>query len=469
MAVALTAMSVTQVAAATEGEAKATSPSVLAAPLCGVSIDTRTLRPGELFVAIVGPRFDGHDFLAEAKARGAGAVLVHQDVDPALGLPLVRVADTTRALADLARHRRRESAAPVVAITGSAGKTTTKDLTATLLGSRGPVLRTEGNLNNQYGLPLTLLRLAPEHEAVVLEMGMSAPGELRRLTRIALPDLAVITNVGSAHLEFFGSVDEIAKAKAEILEGLGPGGRAVLNAEDARVRKVGEAFGGQVIWFGRDRRCDVSGENWRGTAFGSRFDLVILGRKTDVALPLPGPHSMMNFLAAAAVAHALGVAPETMAEAVVHFSPGRHRSQVHRLGHNVVLIDDCYNSSPEALDAAVAALSMAGAERRVAVLGDMLELGPDAARIHAERGEGYRGKLERLFSVGPLGREIAKGACRAGLPTGAVRHFDDAAAAALAVPDLVMPGDAVLVKASRGMKLEAVVDALLARFGLGTV
>ena len=461
------ALDAAQVAAATGGKAAATSPAALLAPLCGVSIDTRTLRPGELFVAIVGPRFDGHDFLKEAKARGAGAVLVHKDVDSALGLPLVRVADTTRALADLARSRRRESAAPMVAITGSAGKTTTKDLTATLLATRGPVLRTEGNLNNQYGLPLTLLRLAPEHVAAVLELGMSAPGELRTLTRIALPDLAVITNVGSAHLEFFGSVDEIAKAKAEILEGLGPAGRAVLNACDPRVRKVGEAFAGKVIWFGRDRRCDVSGENWRGTAFGSRFDLVMEGRKVDVALPLPGPHSMMNFLAAAAVAHALGVAAETMAEAVVHFSPGKHRSQVRRLGQNVVLIDDCYNSSPEALDAAVLALSMAGAERRVAVLGDMLELGPEAARIHGERGETYRGKLERLFSVGPLGREIARGACRAGLPTGAVRHFDDAAAAALAVPDLVEPGDAVLVKASRGIKLEAVVDALVARFGEG--
>ena len=464
---AITAMGAGQVAAATGGKAEATSPAALQAPLSGVSIDSRTLRPGDLFVAIVGPRFDGHDFLKEAKAKGAGAAVVHKDVEPALGLPLVRVADTTRALADLARHRRRESEAQVVAITGSAGKTTTKDLTATLLGSRGPVLRTEGNLNNQYGLPLTLLRLRPEHVAAVLEMGMSAPGELRTLTRIALPDLAVITNVGSAHLEFFGSLDEIATAKAEILEGLGPGGRAVLNADDPRVRKIGEAFPGRVLWFGRDRRCEVSGENWRGTAFGSRFDLVVAGRKIDVALPLPGPHSMMNFLAAAGVAHALGVTPETMAEAVVDFFPGKHRSQVRRLGQNVVLIDDCYNSSPEALDAAVLALSMAGGERRVAVLGDMLELGPEAARIHGERGEAYSGKLERLFSVGPLGREIARGACRAGLPTGAVRHFDDAAAAALAVPDLVEPGDAVLVKASRGVKLEAVVDALVARFGEG--
>lgn len=464
---ALTVLDVALVASATGGRAEADSAAALRAPLAGVSIDSRTLRPGELFVAIVGPRFDGHAFLKDAQARGARAAVVHQGTEAVPGLPLVHVADTTRALADLARERRRESDVPVVAITGSAGKTTTKDLTALLLATRGPVLRTEGNLNNQYGLPLTLLRLAPEHVAAVLEMGMSAPGELRTLTGIALPDLALITNVGTAHLAFFGSQGEIAKAKAEILEGLRPGGRAVLNAEDPRVRKVGEAFAGRVIWFGRDRRCDVSGENWRGTAFGMRFDLVVEGRKVDVALPLPGPHFMMNFLAAAAAAHALGVAPEAMAEAAVHFSPGKHRSQVRRLGQNVVLIDDCYNSSPEALDAAVAALSMAGAARRVAVLGDMLELGPEAARLHRERGLDYGGKVDRLFSVGPLAREIGEGARHAGLPATAVRHFDDAAAAAAAVPELVQAGDAVLVKASRGVKLEAVVDALVARFGEG--
>lgn len=462
---AFTALDASLVAAATGGRVTGTSPAARLVPLAGVSIDSRTIRRGEVFFAIAGKHFDGHDFLADVKAKGAGAAVVHKDLGEVPGLPLVRVADTTRALGDLARHVRRQGEAPVVAITGSAGKTTTKDLTATLLATRGPVLRTEGNLNNQYGLPLTLLRLAPEHVAAVLEMGMSAKGELRTLSQIAEPDLAVITNVGSAHLEFFGSVDEVAKAKAEILEGLRPGGRAVLNADDPRVRRIGEAFAGKIVWFGRDRRCDVSGENWRGTAFGMRFDLVIAGRKVEVALPLPGSHFMMNFLAAAAVAHALGVAPETMAEAAASFTPGQHRSQVRRLGQNVILLDDCYNSSPEALDAAVAVLSMAGGERRVAVLGDMLELGPEAVRIHRERGAGFRGKLERLFAVGPLGREIAEGACRAGLPTGAVELFEDAAAAAAAVPDLVQPGDAVLVKASRGLELEAVVDALLARFG----
>jgi UDP-N-acetylmuramoyl-tripeptide--D-alanyl-D-alanine ligase len=326
------------------------------------------------------------------------------------------------------------------------------------------VLKTEGNLNNQYGLPLTLLRLTDAHKAAVLEMGMSALGELLTLSRIAEPDLAVVTNVGTAHLEAFGSREEIAKAKAEILQGLRPGGRAVLNGDDPLVRRMGEGFAGEVLWFGRDRRHHVSGENWRGTAFSGRFDLVIGGEKTDVVLPLPGPHFMMNFLAAAAVGHALGVPAAKMAEAVASFTPGRHRSQVRRLPGGVVLIDDCYNSSPEALDAAVLALGMAGGERRVAVLGDMLELGPSSAEIHAERGRAYASKVDLLVAVGPLGRELAGGATRAGLPLGALHLFPTAAEAATQVADLVRPGDAVLVKASRGVKLEAVVDALLARF-----
>ncbi len=433
-----------------------------APPLAGVSIDSRTLRPGELFVAIAGPRFDGHDYVEAAATRGAAAAVVHREV--ASRIPLLRVADTTRALGELARHRRRQTEAPLVAITGSTGKTTTKDLTAALLAPLGPVLKTEGNLNNQYGLPLTLLQLTADHAAVVLEMGMSARGELRALTRIAEPDLAVITNVGSAHLEAFGSREEIAKAKAEILEGLRAPGRAVLNGDDPLVRRIGEAFAGGVLWFGKDRRHHVSGENWRGTAFGGRFDLVIDGGKTDVALPLPGPHFMMNFLAAAAVGHALGMAPGAMAQAVASFTPGKHRSQVRKLRGGVVLFDDCYNSSPEALDAAVFALSMAGGERRGAVIGDMLALGPSSAEIHRERGQAYVGKIELLVAVGPLGRELASGATRAGLPLGAVHLFADAAEAAARVPGLVRPGDAVLVKASRGLKLEAVVDALVARF-----
>jgi UDP-N-acetylmuramoyl-tripeptide--D-alanyl-D-alanine ligase len=451
------------------------APAAGEAALAGVSIDSRTIRAGELFFAIRGPRLDGHDFLADAVARGARAAVVHRETKTPPGLPLVRVADTTRALWALARHVRRRAAVPVVGVTGSVGKTTTKDMTAHLLATRGPVLWTEGNLNNQYGLPLTLLRLAPEHAAAVVEMGMSAPGEIRALTGLAEPDVATITRVAPVHLEFFSSVDAIAEAKAEILEGLRPGGAAVLNGDDPRLRALGARFPGRVVWFGRDRRFDVSAENERFDVVPAirasrgpglmRFELRLGGRAVDVALPLAGAHFVESFLAAAAAAHVLGVAPEAMAEAAHALRPARHRGELLRLGEGVLLLDDCYNSSPEALAAAVAALGLAPGRRRVAVLGDMLELGDTGPALHREGGRALAGRVDAVAGVGPLAREILEGAREAGLDPAALSHFATAGEAAEAVGELVRPGDAVLVKGSRGLRLEVVVAALLARFG----
>ncbi len=433
--------------------------------LAGVSIDSRTIRPRELFVAIAGPRFDGHDFVGAAAGRGAGAAVVHREAAVPGTLPLVRVEDTTRALGDLARHRRRQAAIPVVALTGSVGKTTTKEMTAALLATRGPVLKTEGNLNNQWGLPLTLLGLGAEHTAAVLELGMSAPGEIRRLAAIAEPDVAVITRVAPVHLEFFPSVEAIAEAKAEVLEGLRPAGTAVLNAADPRVVRIGESWEGRVVWFGRDRRCDVSAERWRGTAFGMRFDLRVEGRRVEVALPLAGPHFVENFLAAAATAHVLGVGPEAIAEAASGITAARHRGEVLRLGHDVVLLDDSYNSSPDALEAAVVALTLAPGRRRVAVVGDMLELGEAGPELHRESGRRLAPRVDVVVGVGPLAREIVAGAREGGLAAEALAHFDDAAAVVAAVDDIVRSGDAVLVKGSRGIGLETFVRALARRFG----
>ena len=434
------------------------------APLPGVSIDSRTIQLGHVFFAIAGERFDGHDFLAEVAARGAAAAVVHRDVPAPEGLPLIRVADTTRALGDLARHWRLAAGLPVVVITGSVGKTTTKDMTAALLALRGPVLKTEGNLNNQYGLPLTLLRLRPEHTTAVLELGMSAAGELLALSAIARQDIAVITRVAPVHLEFFDSVDAIAEAKAEVLDGLRADGVAILNGDDPRVRRVGEARKKRIVWFGRDRRYDVSAESWRGTPFGMRFDLRLGGKTVDVALPLSGPHFVSNFLAAAAVAHVQGIPPEAMAEAATRMTPARHRGEVRKLGQGITLIDDCYNSSPEALRAAVVTLGMAAARRRVAVLGDMLELGPTGPALHREQGAALASTVDVVVGVGPLAKDILEGARSAGLPASQLHHFDDSAAAAAAMGSIVEPGDAVLVKASRGIRLETVVDALALRF-----
>ena len=433
----------------------------------GVSIDSRTLVSGALFVAIQGPRLDGHDFVGDAASGGAAAAVVHHEVEAPATLPLVRVADTTRALGDLARHVRRQATVPIVGVTGSVGKTTTKDMTAALLATRGPVLRTEGNLNNEYGVPLTLLGLRGTHTAAVLEMGMSAPGEIRTLSGIAEPDVAVITRVAPVHLEFFDSIDAIAEAKAEILEGLVTGGVAVLNGDDTRVRRIGESFGGRVIWFGRDRRFDVSAENWRGTAFGMRFDLRIAGRIADVALPLAGPHFVPSFLAAAGAAHVLGVDIQAMAEVAATLTPARHRGEVRRLGEGVTLIDDCYNSSPAALEASIVTLTLAPAVRRVAFIGDMLELGESGPSLHRQSGRGLAGRVDAVVGIGPLSREILAGAREAGLAQANLVHFEDASSAAAAVGDLVQPGDAVLVKASRGLRLETVVAALENHFGGG--
>jgi UDP-N-acetylmuramoyl-tripeptide--D-alanyl-D-alanine ligase len=449
------------VAAGTGGRVERATP----AGVTSVSIDSRTLAPGALFVAVAGPRFDGHDFLEQARERGARAAVVHRDVAVPEGLGVVRVPDTTQALKDLARHVRRTAGVPVVAVTGSAGKTTTKEMTAALLATRGPVLKTEGNLNNQYGLPLTLLRLAPEHRYAVLELGMSALGELRELSGIAQPDVAIVTLVAPVHLEFFSSVDEIAQAKAEILEGVAPGGVAVLNHDDPRVRRMADTFPGRTLFYGRDRACYASAENWRGTVHGMRFDLRLGGKTLDVALPLPGPHFLMNFLAAAAAAHHLGLTPEEIAQAATELKAAKSRGQVTRLGQRVTLLDDSYNSNPVAVEAAVVALGLSAPGRRVVFLGDMLELGPRGPALHREGGEKLVGQADVVVGVGSLGQGFAEGARAAGLDGASVFSFPDSATAAAEAARLVQPGDAVLVKGSRGARMEKVVEALVAAFG----
>lgn len=433
--------------------------------LDSVSIDSRRLAPGALFVAIKGPRFDGHDFLAEAASRGARAALVEREAEAAPGFAVVRVADTRRALGQLAREWRLRLALPVVAVSGSVGKTTTKDMAARLLEPLGPVLKTEGNLNNELGLPLTLLRLRPEHRAAVVELGMSAPGEIRALARLAAPAVAILTRVAAVHLEFFPSLEAIAAAKAEILEGLAPAGSAVLNRDDPHVRRIGEHHTGRTIWFGRDAGSEVRAADEHHGADGSRFLLQAGGRSLPVRLPLPGAHFVENFLAAAAAALTLGVPLEAIAGAASSLSPARHRGELLRLGRDVVLLDDCYNSSPEALRAALGALALLPGRRRVAVLGDMLELGAKGPALHRERGRALAGAVELLITVGPLAEEIARGAHEAGLPAAASLHFASAAEAATAAPGLLATGDAVLVKGSRGVGLEAVVEAVVARLG----
>jgi UDP-N-acetylmuramoyl-tripeptide--D-alanyl-D-alanine ligase len=435
----------------------------------GYSIDSRTVRPGELFFAIVGPRLDGHEFVAAAIARGAVAAVVAKGTTarwpdtPAL----VQVKDTTHALQDLGAHARRSHPLRVVGITGSAGKTTAKEMTAAVLGRRFRVLKSEGNLNNTYGLPLMLLRLGPEHEVAVLEMGMSYKGEIARLAEIADPDIGAILNVLRVHLEHFGSLEKIAAAKGELFRGMRRDAVAVYNADDRLVARLGRGFAGSTIAYGvtsktcRVRADAVEVEGLGGTRFVLRHD----GGSVPVRLTLPGRHNVYNALAAASIGLACGLADDEIRQGLESARPAGMRGVLHRLPDGIEVLDDSYNSNPAAMERAIEALLSATPRgRRVLVSGDMLELGDYARRAHTRLGEqAAEAGLDLFVAVGPESARAADAARAAG--KGDVRHFPDSQAAALFVVSAVRSGDLVLVKGSRGMKMERVVEALLRKGG----
>jgi UDP-N-acetylmuramoyl-tripeptide--D-alanyl-D-alanine ligase len=475
-----------------------------------VSIDSRTVQAGDLFFAIHGERFDGHDFVASAIGSGAAGVVVHrpESVEAAREAAavgpspvVIEVEDTTRALQALARDVRRQSGARVVAITGSAGKTTTKEVTAAFLALRYRTFRNKGNLNNHIGLPLSLLELRTRPEMAVVELGMSAPGEIRTLVAIAEPDVRVWTNVGEAHLESFPSVDAIADAKAEILEGADRDACLVMNADDARVVERGRTFAGRVRSFGIEKPADVRATNVldRGldgmratvgisTAFGDAeslragsgyegggltrsggFDAAekekakAEAESVTLEIPLLGRANLANVLAGMAVALDAGVPLPAIVERAATLSPASHRGEVKRLASGVTVLDDAYNANPLAVRRALEVIaSEPHARRRVAVLGEMLELGPESVRLHEECGRAaVRSKVDVLVTVGKdSARALGEAAVAAGLARAAVTHFADSTAAADAVAALVQPGDVVLVKGSRGVRLERVVERL---------
>ena len=428
-------------------------------------IDSRLAAAGELFFAVPGKR-DGHDFvLAAAAAGAAGAVVTRPVPDAPPGLGLVLVPDSVAALQALAREVLRRRPVKVVGITGSVGKTTTKDFTAALLVPRFRVLKSEGNFNNHLGLALSLLRLGPDHDAAVLEMGMSAPGEIRALTRIAPPDVAVITNVSPVHLQFFRSLDEIALAKKEILDGAGPGATAVLNGDDPLVVRIAAGFAGRTVTFGRNPGADVRAEAVAPKGFaGFEIDLRCGEERGRVRFPFVNEAAVADLLAAAAVAYALGLRLGEVAPAIESLRPAAGRGLLVEAPGGVRIYDDSYNSNPRALEAALRSLAALPAGRKVAVLADMLELGTGEREFHRAAGDAVaRGGWDVLVAIGPLAALIAEGAIAAGLDPAAVHRFPDSGAAASAVADIVRDGDLVLVKGSRGMKTEAIVAALAAR------
>jgi UDP-N-acetylmuramoyl-tripeptide--D-alanyl-D-alanine ligase len=423
----------------------------------GYSIDSRTLRPGDLFFAIRGER-DGHDFLEAAFAAGAVAAVAARD-HPNLSGRLLLVPDPRGSLQRLAALVRRRWDGSVVAVTGSNGKTTTKEIIAALLATQCRVAKSEGNLNNDLGLPLSLLRMDDEAEVAVLEMGMNHRGEIRELAEIAQPTVGVVTNVNAVHLEFFHSVDEIALAKRELIETLRSEATAVLNADDPRVSAFAPLHSGEVLTYGIEKPAGVRAERIEELGpRGTRFYLEDCPDRFQT--PLPGRHNLYNTLAGLAAAWALGVSPRKLVEAVASLQPVRMRGEIQQIGPYQV-INDCYNSNPRAAEAMLDLLASLPARRRVAVLGEMLELGENAEQFHAQVGRRVaRNKVDLLAGVCGAARYIADEAVRAGLPAAAAHFFSDPREAGEFLRKALQPGDAVLFKASRGVRLEQALELL---------
>jgi UDP-N-acetylmuramoyl-tripeptide--D-alanyl-D-alanine ligase len=445
----------------------------------GAALDSRSVRGDELFFALPGERTDGHRFVGDAWARGAAAAVVQREVEAVPETTtrggLIRVPDTLAALHELTREVRRRLPRHLVAVTGSAGKTTTKELLAGMLARRFRVERSPGNLNNLFGFPIALLGVAEGTEWMVAEMGMSEPGELGEVSRLGRPDVAVYTNVRAVHLEFFDSVRAIGDAKAELLLGLAPDGLVVANSDDPEVARIARSFAGRVVWYGTGSESggatvDVRAEQVvaaRWPEAGSRFVLAVGDERSPVHLPIHGLYNVENFLAAAACAWALGVSVEEIAAAAGGARAVSMRGVLHALPGNGVLIDDCYNSNPAALAGALeSARELALAQdggRRWAVLGSMLELGATSDRLHREAGERAAALgFSPVLGVGEAARELVEGGRGAGSEAS---WWPDAAAAAGAVKDLLAAGDVILVKGSRGVGLEVVVGALLEAAG----
>ena len=461
--VAVVALTAELVASATGGRLIA---GAGAAAFTGVAIDSRAVTPGVLFVALPGTRTDGHAFVADAIARGAAGVLVSQTTTPAPGAAVILVPDVLAALQAVGREVRRRSGATLIAITGSAGKTTTKELLADLLSARYRTFRNRGNLNNHIGLPLSLTELASGSEMAVVELGMNHAGEIRDLVAMADPQVRVWTNVGDAHIGHFGSSEALAAAKAEILEGATPATVAVVNADDARVMAQTAGFPGRVVTFGVGPAATVRATRIVDRGFdGSTAEILTPAGPIAVTVALPGPAHLLNVLAAVAVATELGIDRDAIRARVAQARAVARRGSEVRLANGARVIDDSYNASPAATAAMLQALAATPATgRRIAVLGEMLELGADSrARHHDTGGRAVESGVDLLVAVGgPAADGLISGAVAAGLPADRTRRFATAAAACAPIAALIRPGDLVLVKGSRGTGTDLIVDALAA-------
>jgi UDP-N-acetylmuramoyl-tripeptide--D-alanyl-D-alanine ligase len=447
---------VSEVCLATQGKIVG---SILQEQFTGVSTDTRTVKKGDLFVPLVGDKFDGHDFIHQAVEKGAvGVVFSHKDMVVPSHITAIFVTDTLLALQDLARFHRQRFTIPVVAITGSNGKTTTKDMAAAVLSNQFHVLKTEANYNNEIGLPLTLLQLTHEHEVAVVEMGMRGKGQIRQLANIALPTIAIITNVGETHLELLGSIENIAAAKAELLEVIPENGLAILNGDNVYVREMAKKIKSRIVLFGLEQG-DIKAENIHMKIQSVDFVCRSAWNAFSVEIPTTGKHNVYNGLAAIALGMELGMTVNRISSGLNDFNASPMRLHIEKLG-DYLIVNDAYNASPMSMAAAIDTMVEVAEGRKVAVLGDMLELGPIAVAAHENMGEKLaQCNVDIVVTVGELAANIASKASACGI--GQVVSCSNHEQAQAELKKVLQPGDTILIKGSRGMKMENIINMFL--------
>ena len=422
-----------------------------------VVIDSREVKPDSVFFAITGERLDGHQFLTQALGTARGAVVSQVPDNVPAGKGIVRVADTTVALQNMARSIRERYPFTLIAITGSAGKTTTKEMIATLVGSERRTFKSWGNFNNLIGCPLCIDNTPDDAEVVVSEMGMNHKGEIARLAGLTHPDVGVYTNIGPVHIEFFGTIEKISEAKRELLENVKPGGTIVINVDNEYVMNISRGFEGRKVTYGIDNDAEFRGTNIRERGLlGTTFE--VAGHAFE--LSLPGRHNLENLLAAIATARAIGISWDGIERGVREVKPAYHRGIILDAG-GATIYDDTYNSNPYALGRALTLMTQADVTgRRIAVIGDMLELGENELEYHRESGKAVPKNVDVVIGVGKRSRALLDGAREAGFDDGKLHHFDDAQSAGEFLKTFIRPGDLVLIKASRGIGLDRIVNML---------
>lgn len=428
----------------------------------GISTDSRKISAGDLFIPLSGLNFDGHDFIQKAIDSGAAGAVANKKVQTTGGHVIIRVDDTAAALRDIAAYYRQKFNVPFVGITGSVGKTSTKDMVACALGGRYKVLKTEGNLNNEIGVPLTVFNLNNTHEVAVVEMGMSGFGEIGRLTAIVKPRIAIITNIGIAHIEKLGSRQNILKAKMEILEGLEKGGVVIMNGDDTLLRGASSFIDFRKKLYGIEEKCDYQAYNIKTYGEdGSDFEILTGNIEYKVRVPVPGIHNIYNALAAIAAGLELNVPMQDIISGISQFNPGKMRLNIFEKD-GIKIIDDVYNANPQSMQAALNVLSdISAGARKIAVLGDMLELGEWAGKAHYDIGRYAAGKgVEHIIAVGPNSGQVALGAFEGGCRRENAVTFGTNPDALHYLNSIVKEDDIILVKGSRGMKMEEIVNGL---------